>query len=288
MKPFFGYLIIFICIALNCDAQSCKDYVEFKLDSASRDSVLQFSEPVFFRNSDGKTLSIEGMAAGNDLAMIFTLGNGNICVKETDLITLIFAESGKYVYRNNNAENCLGKAVLYFNVLNLGNEALDLLKSRNLLTIEISNAKGGEANSFPIDSLNSVLIKRSVSCLYTRLRGFPDHLNSSSTTSISDDIVYTVVESAPEYEGGYAVMSYFIINNMNRRLIRKAKNTGTVYVQFVVEPTGALTEIKTIRTVDPLLDKEAERLVSIMPPWKPGMQNGTRVRVRFVLPINFK
>lgn len=62
---------------------------------------------------------------------------------------------------------------------------------------------------------------------------------------------------------------------------------GRVYINFVVEPDGRVTNVKVVRGVDPALDKEAVRVVSSSPKWKPGMQRGKPVRVQFTIPIIF-
>ncbi len=63
---------------------------------------------------------------------------------------------------------------------------------------------------------------------------------------------------------------------------------GTVYVKFVVKSTGAVEDVQLLRGVNDLLDNEALRIVSILPKWNPGKQNGTPVSVRFTIPIKFK
>ena len=63
---------------------------------------------------------------------------------------------------------------------------------------------------------------------------------------------------------------------------------GRVYVQFVVETDGAITQVKTVRGVTPELDREAERVVKAMPKWSPGKQRGRPVRVRYTVPIYFR
>lgn len=63
---------------------------------------------------------------------------------------------------------------------------------------------------------------------------------------------------------------------------------GRVIVSFVVERDGSLTDIHTVRSVDPALDREAEKVVSKMPRWTPGVQNGQRVRVRYNIPVTFR
>ena len=63
---------------------------------------------------------------------------------------------------------------------------------------------------------------------------------------------------------------------------------GRVICTFVVERDGSITDVKVARSVDPSLDKEAVRVVSSMPKWIPGKQNGSAVRVKYTLPVTFK
>jgi protein TonB len=104
-----------------------------------------------------------------------------------------------------------------------------------------------------------------------------------------EDKIFTVVEQQPEFQGGYEAMMNFIKKNMRYPAsARRMGVDGTVYVSFVVSKDGSISEVKTIRGISADCDKEAMRVVSMMPPWKPGKQNGKPVFVRFVLPIKFK
>jgi protein TonB len=106
---------------------------------------------------------------------------------------------------------------------------------------------------------------------------------------VDDNQIFTVVEQQPEFQGGYEAMMNFIKKNMRYPAsARRMGVDGTVYVQFVVGKDGSITEVKTIRGISADCDKEAQRVVGLMPPWKPGRQNGKPVFVRFVLPIRFK
>lgn len=101
--------------------------------------------------------------------------------------------------------------------------------------------------------------------------------------------IFTVVEQQPEFEGGYESMMNFIRKNMRYPAsARRMGVEGTVYVSFVVSKDGSISEVQVVRGISPDCDKEAVRVVSMMPPWKPGRQNGKPVFVRFVLPIKFK
>ena len=100
--------------------------------------------------------------------------------------------------------------------------------------------------------------------------------------------IYTVVEQPAEFPGGVAAMMKFIRDNMKYpSQARRMGTEGSVFVEFVVEPTGAITGIKVIKGIGAGCDEEAVRVVQKMPSWKPGKQNGKAVRVRFVLPVKF-
>ena len=92
----------------------------------------------------------------------------------------------------------------------------------------------------------------------------------------------------PEYPGGMRAGLEFMARNL--RYPAKAQEVGKqgrVIVQFVVRKDGSLSDFKVLRPVDPWLDAEAIRVISTMPKWKPGMQDGKPVSVKFTLPVTF-
>jgi protein TonB len=104
-----------------------------------------------------------------------------------------------------------------------------------------------------------------------------------------DDQIYTVVEQQPEFPGGMEAMMKFIQKNMKYPAqARRMGTEGRVFIGFVVNLDGHITDVSPIKGISVDCDKEAARVISMMPPWKPGKQNGRAVRVRFVLPVNFK
>lgn len=83
--------------------------------------------------------------------------------------------------------------------------------------------------------------------------------------------------------------SSFIKRNLRYPYAARRKHVeGTVLVKFVVDSTGTVKDLKVIRSVEPSLDNEALRLISMLPRWKPGEQNGHKVAVYFTLPIVFR
>ena len=101
--------------------------------------------------------------------------------------------------------------------------------------------------------------------------------------------VYDVVEVMPSFPGGQgALMSY--LNSHTKYPVVAQENgvQGRVTVSFVVERDGSITDVHVVRSVDPSLDREAARVISSMPNWQPGKQNGSAVRVKFNVPVQFK
>ena len=101
--------------------------------------------------------------------------------------------------------------------------------------------------------------------------------------------VFEVVEKMPEYPGGMSAMMAFISKNIKYPVAaQKAKIQGRVVIQFIVDKEGNIICPRVIRGADPLLDAEAIRLTTIMPKWKPGMQRGQAVNVKYTVPIMFR
>ncbi len=102
------------------------------------------------------------------------------------------------------------------------------------------------------------------------------------------DRIYTVVEEAPEFPGGYDSMMVFIRENLRYPTEARMQGIeGTVYISFIVGKDGTVSDAKIIRGISPEADGEALRVVQLSPPWIPGRQNKEVVSVRFVLPIKF-
>ena len=105
---------------------------------------------------------------------------------------------------------------------------------------------------------------------------------------VSDDQTFSVVEQMPEYPGGMRAGLEFMARNLRYPAkAQEAGKQGRVIVQFVVRKDGSLSDFKVLRPVDPWLDAEAIRVISTMPKWKPGMQDGKPVSVKFTLPVTF-
>ncbi|MBR6310349.1 MAG: energy transducer TonB [Paludibacteraceae bacterium] len=106
---------------------------------------------------------------------------------------------------------------------------------------------------------------------------------------IDEVISFAKIEEKPTFPGGDSEMMKYLATSI--KYPAKAAEMGiegTVVIQFVIGKDGKVTDAKVVRGKDPLLDKEALRVVNAMPAWKPGKQGGKAVRVAYTLPVRFK
>jgi periplasmic protein TonB len=101
--------------------------------------------------------------------------------------------------------------------------------------------------------------------------------------------VFIIVEDMPEFPGGELALRKWIGSNIKYPVIAAENGIqGKVYVTFVVDRDGSISNARIARGVDPSLDQEALRVVNNLPKWKPGKQRGKPVRVSYTVPINFQ
>ena len=101
--------------------------------------------------------------------------------------------------------------------------------------------------------------------------------------------VFDVVEQMPEYPGGQAALFEYLSKNIKYPAdAEKKKVEGKVFVTFVVDSDGKITDVSLLKKVFPSLDAEAIRVISAMPNWIPGRQKGQAVRVKYTVPIMFR
>ena len=100
---------------------------------------------------------------------------------------------------------------------------------------------------------------------------------------------FVIVEDMPEFKGGdKALLKYIADHVVYPEMAKENDIQGTVYVGFVVNEKGKVTNVSILRGVDPLLDKEAIKVIENLPDWKPGKQSGKNVKVRMQVPIKFQ
>ncbi len=106
---------------------------------------------------------------------------------------------------------------------------------------------------------------------------------------VDEEQIFQIVEEQAQYPGGMAECMKFLNKNIKYPTISQENGVqGRVIVQFVVNRDGSIVDAKVMRGVDPYLDKEALRVVGLMPKWSPGKQRGKAVRSQFILPVMFR
>ncbi len=110
----------------------------------------------------------------------------------------------------------------------------------------------------------------------------------SQTPEPEEVAVVSFADQMPQFPGGTSALRHFIANTVNYPVLARENGVqGKVFVQFVVNTDGSIADAFVVRSADKALEKEALRVINNMPKWKPGIQNGKPVRVRFTVPINF-
>lgn len=100
--------------------------------------------------------------------------------------------------------------------------------------------------------------------------------------------VFLIVEQMPEFPGGDEALRKYLATSVKYPVIAQENGIqGRVFVAFVVDKNGNVTNVRVARPFDPNLDKEAVRVVQSMPKWTPGKQRGKAVKVSYTVPINF-
>lgn len=105
---------------------------------------------------------------------------------------------------------------------------------------------------------------------------------------VEEEHIFLVVENMPEYPGGEAGMYNFINKNIEYpRMAKESGISGRVFITFVVERDGSVTDVSVLRGIGGGCDEEAIRVIKMMPKWSPGKQRGKPVRVQYRMPIKF-
>ena len=123
----------------------------------------------------------------------------------------------------------------------------------------------------------------------TKTSGIPGIKVEYIEEKINPDSIYRVTEVGPEFPEGWQALLDYLKKNVNYPAqCREAKIQGRVLINFLVEKDGSIKNASVLKSVHPLLDAEALRVISEMPNWKPGMEHGIPVRVQFTVPVNFR
>jgi periplasmic protein TonB len=122
----------------------------------------------------------------------------------------------------------------------------------------------------------------------TEVQEYVAPVKSDEEESAEEAQIFMVVESMPEYPGGEAALYTFLAENIKYpQMAKESGIQGRVFVTFVVERDGSVTDVRVLRGIGGGCDEEAIRVVKSMPRWTPGKQRGKSVRVQYNLPVKF-
>ena len=186
-------------------------------------------------------------------------------------------------------------AVNFSNMSN--NFSLILTKKRIKMITRNEKAKGLWWRLLATIPVLAVLVLSNVRASAQQVTQSEQMVYETKTSEITDvkvnkadnDTVFQICEVMPEFPGGTEKFMAYLSENIKYPEEAKDKNiSGRVFINFVVEKDGSVSNVKVMRSIGGGCDEEAVRVVKAMPKWKPGMQRGKPVRVSYVLPVTFK
>jgi len=169
-----------------------------------------------------------------------------------------------------------------------GNQAMSMQYGR--VKVDLGDGMDHHRRKLPSDNQaeekEDILSLRTISIPLQKAQNKPHQRKTSS----EERNVFVVVEDMPTFRGGgiSKFREYVQKKIQYPRKARDQKLEGVVFVRFTVDTDGAVSDVKILKGLDPLLDKEALRVIRNSPLWEPGRQRGKPVRVDFTLPVQFE
>lgn len=273
-------LIFYFSFVVSSVAQTtyCDQNLVTEIDTLSDELMVHARQNIIVSADGGKTgFAVYGAYIHETVGLTIHSVGAGACVKEGDRVQFIFTDSAKLEVANMAKFNCQAESSIYFNTALNNMDQLLLLSEKQIVKITVWTK--GKFLTRNVNDQTSAEIRELFSCLHGVFGRKPKLLG---------DKIFSIVEAQPEYIGGYAAMMTFIGQNLKIPKGWKKKDAiGTVEIQFVIAKDGSVTKVKTIKSLHPDLDQEAERVVKMMPAWRPGMQNGKPVYVTFIVPVRF-
>ena len=205
---------------------------------------------------NSKSLIEKSTRGGNTIVYEYNTMGDAICIKKIKGSAILSTSTYEYEYPDGMPWQCMSQ-------YNDGNYLLT--KKRNYETSQTTEQKKSLSES-----------KEQLSD------------NNRKNTSLGNK-VFDVVEVMPCFPGGDVALMKFLAENIKYPVVAEDNGIqGRVICTFTVERDGSITDVKILKSVDPSLDKEAVRVLRAMPRWKPGIQKGAPVRVKYTVPVTFR
>lgn len=207
---------------------------------------------------------------------------------------------GNMGFKGSNLAKCCFAMGLF---VSLNSAPVVLFATNSEMSVEVSDMEAMNSpsflNTFKWGELNSELAVRAVAFWQSdsstvaptspcaKLTSSDKDSTAAKPTPI-DELVMVLVEEMPEYPGGVMALNQWIMQNVKVPFEAKQNNIrGKVWVSFIIEKDGKVTNHKVAKGVNPIIDQAALEAVQQMPDWKPGKEAGKPVRVKYTVPINF-
>jgi hypothetical protein len=277
---FACHLIALTLLTTAAKSQDCNTHIRVV---TQQDSRMYSTFNHLFNDRYGNQFTMTAVTVDSAVALIFNFGDNQICVDDSARVLINFTDGTEFNAKNDVGKNCNGRSAVYFSRSSNNMDQLESFSTKTIASAKVW-AEGNSSQHIRLQNPDLALrIKSSIGCLIEvigkPLPPLPPTFESDSNS------VFVVVENQPEFEGGHDAMADYLQKNLKDK--KKLKGKGRVYTSFVVEKDGSIGDVKILRGINEDTDREAIRIISGMPKWKPGKQNGKTVRVRYILPLKF-
>lgn len=170
-------------------------------------------------------------------------------------------------------------------------EELETASPQERTTVLTENIKVTEEVSSEIDntSIPTPMVEQEVTDDMTNEKETDEQTPPNVAEQAEEPIQFRIVEQYPEFPGGMTEYMKWLTRNLRYPdIARSQKIQGKVVVQFIVNQDGTIADAKVVKSVNPHLDREAMRVIRMMPSWKPGIQDNKPCKTMVAVPIVFK
>lgn len=170
-------------------------------------------------------------------------------------------------------------------------EELETASPQERTTVLTENIKVTEEVSSEIDntSIPTPMVEQEVTEDMTNDKETDEQTPPNVAEQAEEPIQFRIVEQYPEFPGGMTEYMKWLTRNLRYPdIARSQKIQGKVVVQFIVNQDGTIADAKVVKSVNPHLDREAMRVIRMMPSWKPGIQDNKPCKTMVAVPIVFK
>lgn len=275
MKYLSLTFIVIVLASLTSVAQECGSRI-MTMNQGTDQEYFKFREQISLDDEKWQlALTLDAVTEKKSIIIVL-LANPPLCFKKGDSIAFTLTNGRTFLLPNMLDDNCEQRVGVALDFTNGPNATLDSLINLDLASVTIHS--DGKKIKGDLRNNRKPLLRSALQCLrdvVTSEAALQSFRNEESNR------VFMLADQQPEYSGGHTEMMNFIRKNLKIK-----KNTkGTIYVTFIIEKDGSLTEPRVLRGISPAADAEALRVVSLMPKWIPATLQGKPVRVRFNLPI---